>query len=102
MIAVAVFSMRPSPKAPSTSPPMRGIRSALGAPTDLDGDALEAWLDRIAAARGATDRLGVLRKLSRQVEAHPVRTSRVLDAAARIDRWRREILHGPGSRTQSS
>jgi hypothetical protein len=79
---------------------VHSVRRALGAPPDLDGAALSAWLDRVGRARGTTDRLGDLEKLTRQVAKQPIRAARVIANAARIDRWRREILHGPGSRTQ--
>jgi hypothetical protein len=70
------------------------VRQALHAP-DLDDAALRAWLERLRADRGGAVPLA---ELERDVEAlaatrrPPAR--RVLDTAARIHRWRKELTHG--------
>ncbi len=79
---------------------LQGARKALGAPRDLEGAELEAWLDRVAATRGADRRVEDLRDETRAAVAGPHRAGRVLDAAQEIYRWNQEILHGPSGRTE--
>jgi hypothetical protein len=63
------------------------VARAVGAPKDLDGPALEAFLDRLGANRGATDKLA---ELSQQ--AAKARNANDLAAtAARLYRWRLEM-----------
>ena len=79
---------------------LQGARKALGAPSDLQGVELEAWLDRVAASRGAERRIERLRRQTNAAVSPRHRAGRVLDAAREIHRWNQEILHGPQSRTE--
>jgi hypothetical protein len=69
------------------------VRAALRAPP-LEEPALEHWLDRIAAARGARHRLDDLRADVRAAAGGPPSSARALAAALKIDRWRQEVLDG--------
>jgi hypothetical protein len=60
---------------------------AVGAPRDLTGEALTAFLDRLAAGRGAADRLASLTALAE----HPADRTRLLEVAARLYRFRLEM-----------
>jgi hypothetical protein len=60
---------------------------AVGAPRDLGGEALTAFLDRLGAQRGATDRLGELTVLARTA---PDR-ARLIAVAEKLFRWRLEM-----------
>jgi hypothetical protein len=68
-------------------------RAALHAPAG-EGPELEAWLDHVAATRGAKDRIDDLRSSVRITVAAPPSSARALETALRIDRWRQEILDG--------
>jgi hypothetical protein len=70
------------------------VRLALGAPARLEGRDLDAWLDRVGARRGTTERTAALREAVRNAAFPGVPGARVLDAAVRVDRWRREISDG--------
>ncbi len=65
---------------------------AVGAPRDLGGEALVEFLDRLAARRGAVDRLAVLTGTAR---AAPDR-ERLVVVAQSLFRWRQELMHGRG------
>jgi hypothetical protein len=65
---------------------------AVGAPRDLRGDDLVAFLDRLAARRGALDRLGPLIAAAR---AAPDR-HRVAALAQSLYRWKLEMTRDPG------
>jgi hypothetical protein len=71
---------------------IRDARSTLDAPSHLEQDALDAWLDRVAEHRGAQDRVSGLREAVDSTRRQP---HEILVVAARIHRWKREILHGP-------
>lgn len=60
---------------------------AVGAPRDLQGEALTLFLDRLAAQRGADDRLA---SLSAQAAGAADRV-RLLDVARRLFHWRAEM-----------
>jgi hypothetical protein len=73
---------------------VQAVRHGLRAPPGMDGQAFEAWVDRIGEARGAADRLTTLNRLAAETLAGSARPQAVLGAALRIHRWKREILHG--------
>jgi hypothetical protein len=60
---------------------------AVGAPRTLGSDALTAFLDRLAAKRGATDSLAYL-TLTARTASDP---ERLTDAARKLYRWRTEM-----------
>jgi hypothetical protein len=65
---------------------------AVGAPRDLGGEALVAFLDRLAQQRGAHDRLGFL---SVQARAAPDR-ERLVATARKLHQWRLEMTRERG------
>ncbi len=77
----------------------RQVASRLNAPPSLKGEALDAWLDRIAARHDLDLRLADLRAAVTYAGGKP---PRVRSAAQEIHRWREEILHGSIRRTHAA
>ena len=65
---------------------------AVGAPRDLDGDELIAFLDRLAETRGARDRLGLLTAQARGAADR----ERLLATARKLFQWRLEMTRERG------
>ena len=63
------------------------VARAVGAPRDLDGDALIAFLDRLAETRGARDRLGLLSAQARGAADR----ERLLATARKLFQWKLEM-----------
>jgi hypothetical protein len=78
------------------------VRLALHAPATLAGEALEEWVDGIAASRGARERLAHLREAVRRGTGSAMTGAAALALAARIDTWRREVLDGREGRSRAA
>ncbi len=63
------------------------VARAVGAPRDLNGDALIAFLDRLAETRGARDRLGLLGAQARGAADR----ERLLATARKLFQWKLEM-----------
>ena len=77
----------------------REVAAALNAPQDLKDEALDAWLDRVAARRDVALRTEDLRAAVVHAQDKP---PRVRAAAREIHQWREEILHGSVRRTHAA
>ena len=77
---------------------VRAVAAGLKAPPALSARARAAWLDRIAAQRGAVVRLKRLEQnVSTAMGDGDARHRKVLQIAQRIHRWRQEMLDESGS-----
>jgi hypothetical protein len=87
---------------------LRDLARHLHVPRDIEGAALVHWLDEVGDARGTSQRYSVVNADVQAAIGRPnTQVTSVLRAAARLYRWKQEMIHGhradpdglrPGSR----
>lgn len=74
---------------------LRDATRTLGAPRNLDSDALVEWVDRIGESRGVQQRFRALDEEVRGlVDASRFEKRHLVQTAQRLFRWKQEITHG--------
>jgi hypothetical protein len=74
---------------------LRDLARHLHIPRDIEGAALVHWLDQVGEARGTTQTYGAVHAELQAALAGPnPPAAHVLRAAARLYRWKQEMMHG--------
>lgn len=74
---------------------LRDLARHLHIPRDIEGAALAHWLDQVGAARGTTQSYSAVQaEISAAVGGPDTPVASALRAAARLHRWKQEIMHG--------
>ena len=74
---------------------LRDLARHLHIPRDVEGAALVHWLNEVGDARGTSQRYGqVSAEVTASVNGANAPVTQVLRAAARLYRWKQEMIHG--------
>jgi len=74
---------------------LRDLARHLHIPRDIEGAALVHWLNEVGDARGTTQRYGAVNaEVTAAVDGPATPVAYVLRAAARLYRWKQEMIHG--------